>query len=64
MALAISNIPVLSGEVAERFNRSADVCVRNRGCIDFAVARREWQNFESANRSRVKALMESGKWPF
>ena len=37
MALAISNIPVLTGEVAEEFVRRAEEAERNRGCIDFPV---------------------------
>ena len=36
MALAIGNIPVLTGEVAEEFVRRAEEAERNRGCIDFS----------------------------
>ncbi len=64
MALAISNIPVLSGEVAERFVRSAEEGVHNRGHVDFSQVRREWQDFETANQKRIQALREAGRWPF
>ncbi len=64
MALAISNIPVLSGEAAMRFVRTAEENARNRGCIDFSAEREVWRNFEAANASRVKELRKSGKWPF
>ena len=64
MALAISNIPVLSGEVAARFVRTAEKNARNRGCIDFSAEREVWRNFEASNANRIKELRESGKWPF
>jgi hypothetical protein len=64
MALAISNIPVLSGEAAIRFVRTAEENARNRGRIDFSVEREMWRNFESENANRVRKLRESGKWPF
>ena len=64
MALAISNIPVLSGEAAVRFIRTAEENARNRGRIDFSAEREVWRNFEAANASRVKELRESGKLPF
>ena len=49
MALAISNIPVLTGEAAERFVRMAEEAERNRGCIDFSKEREEWRDFECIN---------------
>ena len=64
MALAISNIPVLSGEAALRFVRTAEENARKRGCIDFSAEREVWRNFEVANAKRIKELRESGKWPF
>ena len=64
MALAISNIPVLSGEAAVRFVRTAERNARRRGRIDFSAERKVWHDFESANARRVKELRESGKWPF
>ena len=64
MALAISNIPVLSGEAAERFIRSADDGVHRRGRVDFARTRCEWQRFESNNKTRIESLRKSGRWPF
>lgn len=35
MAMAISNAPVLTGEVAEAFVRKADEAMKRRGSIDF-----------------------------
>ena len=64
MSLAISNIPVLSGEAAMRFVRTAEKNARNRGNIDFSAERKVWRNFEASNANRVKELRESGKWPF
>ena len=64
MALAISNIPVLTGDVAARFVHTAEENARNRGRIDFSRERKMWRKFESANADRVKQLRESGKWPF
>jgi len=64
MALAISNIPVLSGEAARRFVRKARENSRKRGCIDFSAEREVWRNFEASNANRIKELRESGKWPF
>jgi len=64
MALEISNIPVLSGEAAVRFVRTAEENARNRGRIDFSAEHKIWRNFEATNANRVKELRESGKWPF
>ena len=64
MALAISNIPILSGEAAQRFVRTAEENARHRGCIDFSAERAVWRNFEATNARRIKELRESGKWPF
>jgi hypothetical protein len=64
MALAISNIPVLSGDAAIRFVRTAEKNARNRGSVDFSSKREMWRSFESKNANRVKKLRESGKWPF
>ena len=64
MALAISNIPVLSGEAARRFVRDAEENARRRGCVGFASVRREWRDFEVNNDRRIEALKKAGKWPF
>ncbi len=64
MALAISNIPVLSGEAARRFIRTAEANVQRRGCVDFTLVRRDWRDFEADNARRIERLKESGKWPF
>ena len=64
MALAISNIPVLSGDAAIRFVRTAEENARNRGSVDFSAKREMWRSFESENATRVRELRESGKWPF
>ena len=55
MALAISNIPVLTGEVAEEFVRRAEEAERNRGCIDFSREHEEWQAFERETGSKWKS---------
>jgi len=39
MAMAISNIPVLTGEVAERFIQQAKQAEKERGTIDFSKQR-------------------------
>ncbi|WP_173805367.1 hypothetical protein [Prevotella sp. P5-92] len=41
MAMAISNVPVLTGEAAETFVRKADEAMKNRGSIDFTEQRAE-----------------------
>lgn len=64
MALAISNIPVLTGEVAERFVQQAEENYRHRGSIDFSRQREECHRFELRNARRVEELRTAGKWPF
>lgn len=39
MAMAISNIPVLRGEVADHFIRQARVAEKERGIVDFSRQR-------------------------
>ena len=41
MAMAISNVPVLTGEVAKTFVRKADDAMKRRGSIDFTEQRAE-----------------------
>lgn len=41
MAMAISNVPVLTGEVAKAFVRKADDAMKRRGSIDFTEQRAE-----------------------
>ena len=62
MALAISNIPVLTGEVAERFVRMAEEAERNRGCIDFSKEREEWRDFERINARDVEIMRKKYAW--
>ena len=62
MALAISNIPVLTGEVAEEFVRRAEEAERNRGCIDFSREHEECQAFERKNRIHVEELRKKYAW--
>ena len=64
MALAICNIPVLTGEVAERFVLAAEEAERNRGCIDFSKQLALWKDWDRINEQRIAALKASGKWPF
>ena len=61
MALAISNIPVLTGEVAERFVLAAEEAERNRGCIDFSQQLALWKDWDRINEQRIAALKASGK---
>lgn len=62
MALAISNIPVLTGEVAEEFVRRAEEAERNRSCIDFSHEHEECQAFERKNRIHVEELRKKYAW--
>lgn len=62
MALAISNIPVLTGEAAERFVRMAEEAERNRGCIDFSKEREEWRDFERRNAIGVEIMRKKYPW--
>ena len=62
MALAISNIPVLRGEAAERFVRMAEEAERNRGCIDFSKEREEWRDFERINARDVEIMRKKYPW--
>ena len=62
MALAISNIPVLTGEAAERFVRMAEEAERNRGCIDFSKEREEWRDFERVNARDVEIMRKKCAW--
>ena len=62
MALAISNIPVLTGEAAERFLLMAEEAERNRGCIDFSKEREEWRDFERINAERVAEMRKKYAW--
>ena len=64
MAMAISNIPVLTGEVAAEFVRRAEDASRNRGRVDFSRQRAEWRDFDRINQQRIEAMRASGKWPF
>lgn len=50
MALAISNIPVLKGKVAEEFVRKAEKAEKERGTIDF-----------SKQRASMKAILAKAK---
>ncbi|MEE3485858.1 MAG: hypothetical protein VZQ98_16260 [Bacteroidales bacterium] len=45
MALAISNIPILTGAAAESFVKNAEIAERNRGSIDFSRQIAEWKGF-------------------
>lgn len=50
MALAISNIPILTGAAAESFVKNAEIA--------------EWKGFETRNAERIAKLKAEGKWPF
>ena len=62
MALAKSNIHVLTVEVAEEFVRRAEEAERNCGCIDFSREHEECQAFERKNRIHVEELRKKYAW--
>ena len=64
MALAISNIPILTGAAAESFVKNAEIAEQNRGSIDFSRQSAEWKGFETRNAERIAKLKAEGKWPF
>ena len=64
MALAISNIPILTGKAAESFVKNAEKAERNRGSINFARQHAEWSGFDMRNAARIGKLKADGKWPF
>ncbi len=51
MALAISGIPMLTGEVARAFRNKAEEAMKNRGSIDF-----------SKQRAEMKAILAKAKF--
>lgn len=50
MALAISNIPILTGAAAASFVENAKAA--------------EWSGFDMRNAARIAKLRAEGKWPF
>lgn len=62
MALAISNIPVLTGDAAERFVLMAEEAERNRGCIDFSRQHAECREFERRNAIDVEIMRKKYPW--
>lgn len=64
MALAISNIPILTDDVAEEFVRNATRVESEHPKVNFSAQRQEWDMFESKNTQRIEALKASGVWPF
>ena len=64
MALAISNIPILTGVAAASFVKNAKAVEENRGSIDFSRQCAEWSGFDVRNAARIAKLRAEGKWPF
>ena len=64
MALAISNIPILTADVAEDFVMNANRVEAEHNRVNFSVQREEWHSFEMKNAQRIQTLKESGLWPF
>ena len=62
MALAISNIPVLTGDAAERFVQMAEEAERNRRCIDSSKEREGWRDFERINARDVEIMRKKYAW--
>ena len=52
MAMAISNIPVLTGEVAERFIQMAKQAEKERGTIDFSKQREMFRKMMERSRRK------------
>lgn len=64
MALAISNIPILTGVAAETFEKNAEAAEWSRGSIDFTRQHAEWSGFDMRNAAKIAKLRAEGKWPF
>ena len=64
MALAISNIPILTGAAAATFVENAKAAEENRGSVDFSWQSAEWSGFDMRNAARIAKLRAEGKWPF
>lgn len=64
MALAISNIPILTGVAAETFVKNAEAAERSHGSIDFTQQHAEWSGFDMRNAAKIAKLRAEGKWPF
>ena len=64
MALAISNIPILTGAAAATFVENAKAAEENRGSVDFSRLAAEWSGFDMRNAARIAKLRAEGKWPF
>lgn len=64
MSLPISNIPILTGAVAESFVKNAEIAEQNRGSIGFSRQIAEWKGFEIRNAARIAKLKAEGRWPF
>ncbi len=56
MAIPIRGIPVLEGEVAERFERERLKAERERGTIDLSESRKAWR--EIVRRSIEKGTLK------
>lgn len=52
MAMAISNIPVLTGEAAERFVQLAKQAEKERGTIDFSKQREMFRKMMERSRRK------------
>ena len=52
MAMTISNIPVLTGEAAERFVRLAEQAEKERGIIDFSKEREVFKKMLKQNKNK------------
>jgi hypothetical protein len=64
MALAISNIPILTGAAAATFVENAKVAEENRGSVDFSRQSAECRGFDMRNAARIAKLRAECKWPF
>ena len=62
MALAISNISMLSGDAAERFVEASKVAFKHCNETDLSDERNARREFESENTRRLESMKENGSW--
>lgn len=62
MALAISTVPMLTGQVAEKFVRRAQAIEQRKKRIDFSEEIVHYQEFEQKNQAFI--IANSGKEPW
>ena len=56
-------MPVLTGEMADRFVETAHKAASERGTIDLRSERKDWAEFEKRNAKMLETLKAQG-WDF